>query len=60
MRVRQAFFQSMMGLLLLSLVSILSSQAGKITQTQEVIAKTSKAVVVLDAGQGNGEVRNNI
>lgn len=60
MRVRQAFFQSMMGLLLLSLVSILSSQAGKITQTQEVIAKMPKAVVVLDAGQGNGEVCNNI
>lgn len=50
----------MMGLILLALVSILSEQAGKITQTQEVIAQIPKAVVVLDAGHGNGEMRSNI
>lgn len=55
---RQAFAQSMMGVLMLVLVSILSSQAGKIVMTQEVMAesvKKAKAVIVLDPGHGGDD-----
>lgn len=49
---RQAFVQTMMGVLTLLLVSLLSGQAGRIVSSQEVTAKREQAVVVLDPGHG--------
>ena len=52
---KQAFAQSIMGILTLVLVSILSSQAGRIVATQGAVSVTTraeKATVVLDPGHG--------